>query len=71
MLRRWPRITKNEFGQDLAGKTDGMRAQQLPYRSGRALDGVYFYDSSALERFFTSERLNAKVMSKARVATIG
>jgi hypothetical protein len=61
-LTSWPEILSDEFGRDLSGATIvPIVFNNLPYARSGPTDGVYFYDYSALSRFFQSGHLNLKM----------
>jgi hypothetical protein len=65
-LHRWPDILNDGFGRDLSGKTIiPCILNNLPYARTGDLDGVFFYDYSALGRFFQSSQLNIKAVYNA------
>jgi hypothetical protein len=65
-LRRWPDILNKEFGRNLSGKTIvPCVLNNLPYARTGDLDGVLFYDYSALGRFFQSSQMNIKAVYNA------
>lgn len=61
-LKKWPDILSNEFGRDLSALTlVPIVLNNLSYARSGPTDGVYFYDYSALTRFFTSGSLSMKI----------
>ena len=58
-LERWPEELTARFGPEAAGKTIvPVVLRNLPYAQQGPTDGVYFYDFSALTRFFESGQMN-------------
>jgi hypothetical protein len=65
-LHRWPDILEEQFGVDLSGKTIiPCILNNLPCARTGDVDGVFFYDYSALGRFFQSAQLNIKAVYNA------
>lgn len=62
-LNRWPEILQSEFGRDFSRRTIvPCVLNNLPYARAGDVDGVFFYDWSALTRFFGSGEMNIKTV---------
>lgn len=70
-LVQYPDIVGEQFGMDVNSKTViPCVVHSLPYSRGEDIDGVYFYDASALRRFFEERHFHVKIPHRVGAATI-